>query len=155
MKVLDNLKAKWSLDLHISNGASIENIYEFQCRYDISLPLDMLNYLKVVNGTQDKYLDDLFIFYSIKKIKPLIDEFRDWRGIPDYYKLIQEFKFVKDFFVIGNYQSNLFSYAIRLKNGYGEKGEVYVFCGENYRRIATSFSEFMELYLNDSIDLYF
>jgi len=49
--------------------------------------------------------------------------------------------------------SHLFAYAIRLYQHSEDFNEVYLICGDKYKIVASSFSEFLKLYFDDSMDL--
>jgi hypothetical protein len=55
----------------------------------------------------------------------------------------------KNCFVIANYSCHLFAYAIRLYPDKADINEVYVVCGDEYKVIANSFTEFIDLYLKN------
>jgi len=56
-------------------------------------------------------------------------------------------------FVFADYMSHLFAYAIRLYQHSEDFNEVYLICGDKYKIVASSFSEFLKLYFDDSMDL--
>ena len=82
-------------------------------------------------------------------------EYGDWIGIPNYSELLTTLEFCDQLYVFANYQCHLFSYAIHLHPSASQQNDVYILCGKDYRIIANSFSEFIKLYLEDSIELYF
>ncbi len=61
----------------------------------------------------------------------------------------------KNCFVFGDYMFHIFSYAIRLNSSESGKNEIYIICGDKYKVIANSFSDFVRLYVSDSIELQF
>jgi hypothetical protein len=153
MVLLKKLKEKWERenvnDFHLVDEDSIEI---FQNKNNVVLPNDLKEYFKVLNGTGGECTDELYEYYSIERIKKVSEEFQEWKGVPNYQSLI-ELTEMQNLFVFSNFSFNLFAYAIKL---YPEKvnvNEVYVLCGEEYKRIADTFSDFLELYLIDSIEL--
>lgn len=156
MVPLNDLINKWSSkNASFNMGAKDEEIHLFQKNNNVVIPNDLIQYFKLLNGTGDNLGDDFFEFYSIKRIKPVIEEFIDWEGIPDYKSLISSFPNRDNVYVFANYYFNLFAYGIRLYSKVEAKNEVYVFCGDEYKKIANSFTEFIELYLSDSVELQF
>lgn len=113
----------------------------------------MINYFKLLNGTQEEYDGSLFQFYSIGQVKKVKDEYKDWLGIPNYKNIVNTLIESEDYFVVANYSFHLFSYVIKLYPQNSVKNEILVICGDEYKIIANSFSEFIEFYLNDSIEL--
>jgi hypothetical protein len=153
MTQLQKLKDKWILE-GVNNFPQIDihTLEKFEVDNDVHLPTDLKKYFILFNGTNDECTDELYEFYAVGRIKRVQEEFNDWRGIPNYQALL-DLEDVKDLFVFANYSFNLFVYAIRLSNETLERNEVYVICGEDYKKISDTFSEFLELYLNDSIEL--
>jgi hypothetical protein len=153
MSQFEKLKEKWILEgVDRFNPTSIEALEKFQNDKDVNLPSDFKEYFKFLNGTSGECTDELYEFYSVDRIKRLPDEFNGWKGVPNYQALL-DLEDVKDLFVFANYSFNLFAYAIRLSNETSVRNEVYVLCGQDYKKISNTFSEFLDLYLNDSIEL--
>ncbi|PSL17649.1 SMI1/KNR4 family protein [Dyadobacter jiangsuensis] len=149
------LEKKWrNENVNRTLPANKADLELFQEKYNIALPDDLANYLQSLNGTGGDCTDDLFEFYSIKKIKKIKEEFKDWVGIPNYQKLLS-IKEINDLYVFANMNFNLFAYAIKLTKSLEEANEVYILCGDKYKKIADSFSEFINLYLDSSIELQF
>lgn len=156
MQLLKQLKAKWQMQsVKLSSLANNDDILRFQKENNVILPDDLILYFKKINGSGGEYLDDLYEFYSINRIKTVIDEYADWHGVPDYKKISIYLDRAEQVYVFANYFVNLFAYGIRLGGEKSIENEIFVICGEQYKKIANSFSEFIELYLNDSIELQF
>lgn len=98
--------------------------------------------------------NELYEFYSIDRIVKVKDEFKNSGGIPDYTGLLT-INEISDLYVFANFSFDLFVYAIKLYPEFSNKNEVYILCGKRYQKIANSFSEFVELYLNNAIELGF
>ncbi len=142
-----------SESITIGKPVTKEEITLFESKYNISLPKDMVNYFQIINGTNEEYDNNLFQFYSLNQFKNIDEELKNWTGIPDYSDIVNVLKDSKKYFVFADYSFHMFTYAIRLSNNKLEKNEVYVLCGDEYKKIANNFSEFIELYLIDSIEL--
>lgn len=150
MKHIAELETKWRIEnVGHSPVATKIDLKVFQEKNNVILPGDLVEYFQSLNGTDGDYTDDLFEFYSIKKIQPIKDAYKDWKGIPSYQNL-QDVKEVDELYVFANTNFHLFAYAIRLNNAPQKKNEVYVICGDKYKKIADSFSEFITLYINSS-----
>jgi len=155
MKFIRELEEKWrNENVEHASPASRLDLESFQEKYNVVLPDDVANYLQLLNGTGGDCTDDLFEFYSINRIRTVKDEFWDWKGIPNYQKLLKV-KEIADLYVFANVNFNLFVYAIKLNKTLIEKNDIYILCGDKYKKIAGSFSEFINLYINSSIELQF
>ncbi|MCF0075689.1 SMI1/KNR4 family protein [Dyadobacter sp. CY261] len=152
---LKKVKEKWELEsINKNTTPTTEELEGFKFENNLYIPDDLEEYFKQLNGTGGEYTDDLYEFYPVNKIKQVKNELINWKGVPNYHKLlgIEE---VVDLYVFANYSFNLFVYAIRLGSKKSPKNEVYILCGEKYKKIADTFSEFLDLYLEDSIELQF
>lgn len=135
--------------------ASLSDIAGFSIRYKLCLPEDLANYFNIVNGTQDDCDDNLFEFYSLSQFETVKDGLEEWQGIPNYKGISELLPDAENCFVFGNYCFHLFAYAIRLNAEEQAVNEVYVICGQQFKVIAHSFSEFLNLYLEDNELIYF
>jgi len=153
MTQLTKLKERWILEgINNFHQVDIHALEKFEDDNDVHLPNDLKEYLILFNGTNGECTDELFEFYTFERIKRVQDEFNDWEGVPNYQALL-DLEEVKDLFVFANFSFNLFAYAIKLSPETLERNEVYVLCGEDYKKISNTFSEFLDLYLSDSIEL--
>ncbi|WP_264524791.1 SMI1/KNR4 family protein [Flavobacterium sp. N502536] len=154
MLQLEELKTKW-LKENVSKSILVndEDILAFQNNNGIVLPNDFILYLKLLNGTGGDCTNDLFEFYGLSKMQNLINEFKDWKGIPDYTIILNKLENTDKIYAFANFSFNLFVYVIKLYPEHTLNNEVFVICGGEYKKIADSFSDFISLYLNDSIEL--
>jgi hypothetical protein len=132
-----------------------DEILAFKSNTGKILPLDLIEYFTLVNGTNGEYNDRMFDFYPINNFKSIIHDLKYWRGIPDYGRIVNTLENCGDCYVFADYMLHLFAYAIRLFPHDTDINEVYAICGDQYRMIANSFSEFLDLYLEDSLKLEF
>ena len=155
MNNLEKLKIKWLLnDAKPFYIARNEEINYFLSVNNVLMPKDLLEYFKVLNGTGGEYDDNFFQFYSLLQFKKISDEFKDWEnGIQNYRNLEKTLPYFDNYYVFANYFNFLFTYAIRLYPHNDKTNEILVLCGDEYKKIANSFSEFIDLYLNDSEQL--
>jgi len=154
---LEILKELWKSDSIVRpNPASEQELLRFQNTNEVTLPEDLAEYFRLVNGTNEEYESRLFQFYSLNNFKNIGDELKHFNGVPDYSGLVTTLKDYTKYFVLADYMFHLFSYAIRL-NKYDETegNEVLILSGEKYQKISNSFSDFVTLYLDDSIELQF
>jgi len=155
MNQLEKIKLKWEVEsLNKFHPIDLEAIQSFEQKNDVVLPDGLKEYFKMLNGTGEEYTDELYEFYSIEKIKKVSEEFQEWEGVPNHQSLIN-LNVIKDLFVFANFSFNQFVYAIKLSQEETENNEVYILCGEEYKKIANTFSEFLDLYLSNSIELQF
>jgi len=154
MNELNQLRSKW-LEENVKWGsvAGDDDLLLFQKKNNVILPPDFAEYFKSLNGTGGECTDRLYEFYAIDRIKNIVDEFGQWNGIPNYRNLSNTLSDPRSLYVFANFNINLLAYAIRLYSFNSSQNEVFVICGDDYKKIANSFSEFLELYVRDSIDL--
>jgi len=128
--------------------ATDTDILLFEKNEGVILPPDAVEYYKKLNGT-DGYDDDFFEFYALN----------DTQDIATYAGNIIDANILKkdielhNLYVFGEYMISLYIYAIRLDSSNSNDG-IFVFCGNEYKKIATSFTDFFELYLEGSQDLF-
>lgn len=153
MVQLEKIKGKWAKE-NVKNfqPVDVDYIQMFESKNNVVLPNDLKEYFRVLNGTGLECTDELYEFYPIERIKRVSEEFQDWEGIPNYRPLVNVMD-TQDLFVFANFSFNLFVYAIKLCQEKALANEVYVLCGEEYKKIANSFSNFLDLYFDDATEL--
>lgn len=132
--------------------ANLDEIKAFENKYNVEIPQDLQNYYLEVNGSGEEMLNNLYEFYSINRTKKISEELIEWSGIPDYSKLI--FDGIENVFVFGEYDFNLYAFGIELHQYISSENRVFIFCGEDFKIIANSFTEFLDLYLNKPEEIY-
>lgn len=130
-----------------------DEIIAFQSKNNVLFPYDLMEYFRILNGSNNEYDDRFFRFYSLSNFKSINDELKYWNGIPDYSNIVNTLTEYKSFYVFADFSFCMFSYAIKLYPDTKDNNLVLVLCGDKYRVIANSFSEFIDLYLNNSIEL--
>lgn len=131
-----------------------KRILLFESENDLLLPPDLTEYFKLVGNTVVEISDDLYQFYTIDEFKSIKKGLSHWGGIPDYRNIINTLEGTENCFVFAEYMFHSFAYAIRLYKDKRDVNEIYSICGDSYRIIANSFSDFLNLYFEDSIKLY-
>ena len=147
-----HLKAAWE-KAHVkpAQPASRAEIRAFEIKYSVQLPTDVFDYFELVNGMPEGEADDdLFTFYSLERLKPAADKFKDSHGIPKYSDALTTLDKPEIYFVFADYFINLEAFAIRLDDSSFFNQHVYAICGGIYQVVATSFSAFIDVYLQDS-----
>jgi len=155
MDQLQELQEKWSSEnIKVSRLANDEEICAFESAYNARLPQDLKEYFKQVNGTNDQSDSEFIQFYSLDKIKKVSETYDGWHGVPDYKLIVKTLDEHEKYYAFANYNIHVFCYAIKLTASESEN-EVLVIGGGEYKKIANSFTGFIDLYLNDSDELLF
>ena len=150
MEQLKILAKKWKSDnVEFQRTVGDNELSKFQSSHNIVLPNELINYFKNLNGTGEEYDGNFFQFYSLNQLKTINEEYKDWKGIPNYKNIVNTLIESEQYFVFANYSCHLFSYAIRFNSSHSINNDILVLCGDEYKKIANSFSEFIELYLKD------
>jgi cell wall assembly regulator SMI1 len=122
-------------------GATDEKIASFERTHSVNLPDDLRNYLLRLNGIDAD--PQLFCFWPIEKIIPISpDSFGMDRAIVELDEPHRYFIFA-DFLIESHY------YAIYLGDDANRQYRVILPDFPNQPAIASSFSDFLELYLED------
>jgi hypothetical protein len=153
-KQIDKLKVLWEIEGDaIFIPATDNQILSFQSKNNLVIPKDLAEYFILLNGTNERYDERFFQFYSFDQFKNIDEELKNWGGVPDYRNIVNTLLDYETYFVFADYSFHMFSYAIRLYPNETSKNEVLVVCGDQYSHIANSFSEFIDLYIVESIEL--
>jgi hypothetical protein len=153
---LNKIEKMWALaDVEQCPDATNEDVKIFQKRNQVVLPVDLIEYFQKLNGTMEEYDEKFFQFYSLGEFKRVADLYKDWVGVPHYENLTNTLLDYNQYYAFADYSCNLFSYIIRLYPTETEFNEVLIVCGDKYQKIASSFSEFLDLYICDSLELQF
>jgi hypothetical protein len=139
----------------ISQGKTVEKIQEFEKRNSVSLPDDFRHYLLRVNGMYPQASQDTdrrgFCFWPLQRVVSVVNEFENNPA----HKNDRIDASLENYFVFADYLQWSWAYAIQLRLGSGLARDI-VKVDEPSRSIviASSFAEFLELYLIDSPRLY-
>ncbi|TWU59535.1 SMI1/KNR4 family protein [Crateriforma conspicua] len=83
MTILTDLTKRWAAsDVAIREGASHDRIAAFEHEHSVSLPHDVADYFRFVDGMDDTMCDDFFHFWKLDDVRPVHDIMRD--GDHDY-----------------------------------------------------------------------
>ncbi len=136
-------KAKvWSLNLD-------EQINLFEFRNKLIIPDDLLAYFKLTDGEIDDYNVDMFTFYKFDEFKSVKEEVGDYGGTPNYTNIVNTLPFHEGCFIFAEYSIFVSVFAIRLYDSKTEVNEIYSIIGDQYKIVANSFTEFINLYRED------
>ena len=134
----ERLKSRpYEAGLEAPPGASESDLEAFERRHNVRLPGDMRSYFRILNGTGSSYADGddfLLCFWALEKLEP----------VPEWTEAGKD---DVRWFVFADHCFSHHDYAIRLTRDGSEPNPV---CAkEGRRKVARSFSEFVELYLTD------
>ncbi len=121
--------------------ASSNDIIELETKYQIPIPIDIIDLFFKVSGTVGIEINNIFI-YGTDKFKPLVEYLEEYRNIPGS----------EEFFVLADFSDWCWGYAI---NVFANKDEVFLVGrgGFPYIKVADSIEEFLQLSINNSSDL--
>jgi hypothetical protein len=122
----------------------------FESKHKLIMPDDLKDYFRTFNV--DDYDKDMFAFYGLDRFKSVKDEVGNWGAGPDYRDIINTLPMHGKCFVFIDYFCHLCVYAIRLHENTSEKNEVYVICGDEFKVVANSFGEFLQIYFKEEWD---
>lgn len=152
----DQLNQILELDIPIKAYPALEEDFlKFQELRNVILPEDLKDYFRLLQNKKSEYNGELYRFFPLHEFKSINEELKNFAGTPDYSNIIHVLKDHEYCFVFADYMFHLFSYAIHLHNDGTKKNEIYVICGDKYKVVASSFTEFIQLYLTDSSKLHF
>lgn len=154
MDLIEKIRQQWLAETIKQPVCTKEELYSFELKNNVMLPNDLKIYFQSLNGTGENYDDNFFQFYSLNQFQKISEEYQDWQGIPNYGNISNTLINCENYFVFANYNCHLFAYAIFINND-SESNGIIVICGDEFKKIASSFSEFLNLYLNNSIELFF
>jgi|ERR1044072_2229116 hypothetical protein len=143
--ISNSLKQHWTRhDISIEPGVSESDLKAFEQKYKISLPEDLHSYFVSVNGMSPGVSDDSLIrFWMLNEIKPISE------GAPEYAG--QNYIEAADsVFLFADYCIWSHAFGIRLSSEEKEQSNtVFIIGFEPAIPIANSFSEFVDIYLQD------
>jgi hypothetical protein len=125
----------------------------FELENNLLIPPDLAQYFKLLDSATNELDKDLYQFYPFDQFRSVEKELAHWGGVPNYRNIVNTLKQCENCFVFADYMSHLFAYAIRLYQTTTDFNEVYMICGDKYKIIANSFSDFLDLYFDNSMEL--
>lgn len=140
-------------DKRKSHSELSKKISLFESENNLLIPQNLIDFFFLLDNVNHELDKDLYQFYPFNQFKSVERGLAHWGGLPDYRNIVATLEQCENCFVFADYMSHLFAYAIRLNRNITDFNEVYLICGDKYKILANSFSGFLELYLNDSIEL--
>jgi hypothetical protein len=148
--ILNSLKESFINENIRSRSLATEgDLRRFMDVHNIHLPEDLGEFFETINGTDSKYDENFFQFYSLENFKAIEDRYLDWEGIPDFKAVLKVLPDYQNVFVIADYSIHVISYSIRLFPAQSSENDVYAICGPDYKRVARSFTEFITTYMSN------
>lgn len=144
-------------DLPVRNGVADGRIRLFERHYGVELPHDFRNYLLTVDGLNYAYSYGMISFWELERIKPVTAEIPG--STPTGAPVVQgsatvTFKDADKYFVFADFMHDMQLYAIRLSGNLQEPNDVIVIGRDSPLTVASSFSEFVDLYFQSPQSLY-
>lgn len=137
--------------LPIAVGCSAAAVTDFERRASIALPEDMREYFLLVNGMIPEWPGDQdekgFSFWPLERVRWVPEE------LAEEAPLSSSFPDAENFYAFADYLGWSWAYAIRL-SGLPGPAPVILIGKDTPELVASSFSEFVDLYLVDSPALY-
>jgi hypothetical protein len=130
-------------EINLNHGAPEDEIAAFEARYQVQLPKEMRDYFATVNGfggSEHLMTDENVIaFLALGEIKTLSEA---------WSPKIEE---AASYFVFADYSLSVHVYAVRLSSSSEDDNPVVVaYDDRNIARMASSFSEFVQQYLEEN-----
>jgi hypothetical protein len=137
-----------SQGMRIAPPATETQVLEFERNYGIEIVHEFRDYLLTVNGmlqaSNDQCDANLFAFWQLNRIRPVSEE------CPELQRSAEEGRY----FAFADYMVWSWAYAIDLASTSDTRGKVILVGGLREQSVASTFSEFVRLYVEDSPRLY-
>lgn len=134
--------------MRIAAAANESSIRAFERKYQIHIEPEFRSYLLTVNGMLQSASNDcdsnLFAFWQTQRICTIGEE------CPELQTALEE----REYFVFADYMIWSWAYAIDLRMDSPTIGKVILVVGRQHQIVASSFFEFLKLYLEDSRNIY-
>ena len=143
-RVGQRIKDFWtSQELGIRPGVTVDDIRAFERKYSVRLPPDMADYFLTIDGMYDSD-NEGFAFWPLHHLKTVPEETVAYSNFDD----------AGSYFVFSDYLIWSWAYAIRLSGDLSQENTVIGIGWDLPKRMAKSFSDFVELYFVDHPILY-
>lgn len=148
---INSLLEHWEKQGIKSVGRSVDEMALIETKLSISLPQDIKDYFRVVNGMEPLYPNysdrEGFLFYPLEKLTTYEKEF----GVKSAKALVG-----KQCVIFLDYLQKSWWYGIltEINESPNNYAIIIIPNTERYKIVATSFAEFIDLYISDSPMLY-
>ena len=124
----------------LRSGVTEANIKAFEQSYGIRLPADIAEYFRSADGMDESDVDEHTIrFWPLSEVRPVLEE------IPS-----ASADLFGGYFVFADYSMWAHGYAVHLNDG----TDVIIVGGDRPITVASSFGDFLELYMNQPEKLF-
>lgn len=134
--------------MRIAPPATERDVQAFESKYEIEMDQEFRAYLLTANGmlqsANDQCDSNLFAFWQLDRIRPVAEECPELQTTPEE----------KRYFVFADYMIWSWAYAIDFNSSSPCVGKVVLVGGLREQCVASSFYEFVHLYIQDSPRLY-
>lgn len=135
----------WRLSgIPVRPGAQPSQVAEFQSKYGVTIPRNVLEYLETVDGSSPDFMDaDCYRFWPLSEIRPVHEVLDESTGV------IYSDRFLyPDCFVFSDYLMNCWLYAVKFTGDPLQPAPVYRVTADAMpgEQMAPSFREFMVSY---------
>jgi cell wall assembly regulator SMI1 len=153
--LIERLKSHWLHDqIRLRPGVSLQQIEAFESRYHVCLPPDLREYFKSVDGMDEGDGDaEWFFFHPLQAVKSVPEELAHIRGFPDYTEIVRTLPDSHSWFVIVDFVFRSAAFAIRLSDDAVPTPVRWIGDGTHHHVVAPSFSDFLEAYLAEPLNL--
>jgi hypothetical protein len=132
-------------------GVSDARICEFEHHNDVIFPPDYRTYVRYINGSGYDYGPGMLRFWSLDEVTSLRDQIQ---STPRNAAVIQAtydetLENAERYFVFADVEHDIQLYAIWLSAVADDLNDIVVLDGTSPRRVAESFSEFIDLYVRE------
>lgn len=140
---VDQLTQRWKeSQLKIKPGASAQQLSQFEEQVGTKLRPDIRQYFAAVNGMEENEMDtDHIRFWPLEEVKPLSEDINAPES-PEY----------KGYYLFADYLLWSHIYAVDLSTA--GSGSIVMVGGKEPRQVASSFAEFVRLYLDKSEEIF-
>lgn len=148
--IAQRLANHWGQSLSSRRGASSAAVSGFEARHAVKLPGDMRDYLLQLDGTGASWPNDQdakgFSFWQLTQIRPVNDELAS--------KGLSALPGLERYFAFADFLTWMWAYAIELDSQASLVNRVVLVGKDHPIRVADSFTEFVDLYLQNSSRIY-
>jgi hypothetical protein len=145
---LSILCARWrEQGVGLRSGVSVSELNDFEMRNAVILPADFRSFLRLVNGMDENEMDATtgIRFWSLQEIRSVAEELGRENESRERFR---------DLYVFADYSLWAHGYAIRLTGNFNDTNPISIIEAESPIHVATSFSHFLERYLEDPPQLF-
>lgn len=131
----------------LTRGASDHDISSFERRHAIRLPAEVAAFYRAINGAESVG-ESLFELWPLERVGSVPDVVVPSQGIPSYGRIAQVLPDAGDYFAFADCLIWSHVLAVRLRPPTSSSDVVWL-CGSSYAKVAASFDEFWERFIEE------